>query len=360
MRNPPKYHNAILYFMSGTGNSFRVTTWAVAELKNHSIPTRIIPFEKADPSQEIIPGDKSVVGLFLPTHGFTAPWVMIRFALSLPAGKGTHAFVSVTRGGTKLGNRILPGFEGTAGYLLTLILKLKGYNPRGVIGIDLPLNWTSLVSGFSEQTAESMNAHQQPKFKIFINSILNGEKQFGIWTFISLILGILIIPFSVGYLLIARYFLSKLFFSTSNCNGCGVCADNCPANAIQMRGTTQPTPFWTLKCESCMRCMSYCPSQAIESSHLLAIGFYYLASLPAGSLIMGWLLKQMPFLDQLNNPLINFLLQYSYMISAFVLAYFVFQQLNKIKFFNQLFAYSTLTRYYRRYRQPGVKLKDLK
>jgi len=56
----------------------------------------------------------------------------------------------------------------------------------------------------------------------------------------------------------------------------------------------------------------------------------------------------------------KFLLQYNYMILAFVMAYFVFHQLNKIKFFNKLFAYGTLTRYYRRYRQPDVKLKDLK
>ncbi len=275
-----------IYFMSGTGNTFRVTTWAEEEFKNHGIKTRITPFDKANPRKEIIPGDKSVMGLFLPTHGFTAPWVMIRFALSLPAGEGTHAFVSVTRGGTKIGNSQMPGFEGTAGYLLALILKLKGYDIRGVIGIDLPLNWTTLVPGFSKQTAESMNAQQKPKFVTFIKAILNGEKKFGIWTFVSLILGILIIPFSVGYLLIARFFLSKLFFSTSNCNGCGICADNCPANAIQMRGSTQPIPFWTFKCESCMRCMNYCPRQAIESSHLLAIGFYYLASIPAGSLIM--------------------------------------------------------------------------
>jgi Pyruvate/2-oxoacid:ferredoxin oxidoreductase delta subunit len=354
-----KYQNAINYFFSGTGNTFRVTTWLAEEFKNQGIKTRIRPFEKADPLKEIIPGDKSILGLFLPTHGFTAPWVMIRFALSLPPGEGTHAFVSVTRGGTKIRNLQMPGFEGTAGYLLALILKLKGYKIRGVIGVDLPLNWTTLVPGFSEQTAISMNTHQKPKFVTFIQAILNGNKKFGIGTFVSLFLGILIIPFSVGYLLIARFFLAKLFFSTSNCNGCGICAENCPANAIEMRGSPQPIPFWTLKCESCMRCMNYCPRQSIESSHLLAIGFYYLASIPAGSLLMRWLLAQIPSLHPVNNPVINYLLQYSYMIIAFVMAYFVFHHLIKIEFFNKLFAYSTVTRYYRRYRQPDVKLKDM-
>jgi len=353
------YQNAFLYFMSGTGNTYRITTWAEEEFKHHDMKAVISPFEHADPAKEIIPGDKSVVGLFLPTHGFTAPWVMIRFALGLPAGEGTHAFVSVTRGGTKIGNIHMPGFEGTAGYLLALILKLKGYNLRGVIGIDMPLNWTALVPGFSKQTAESMNARQKPKFTAFIKAILNGDRKFGIWTFVSLILGIAIIPFSIGYLLIARFFLSKLFFPTSDCNSCGICADNCPANAIQMRGTTKPRPYWTFNCESCMRCMNYCPQQAIESSHLLAIGLYYLASIPAGFLTMRWLVQQMPLMHQMNSPLLTLLLQYGYMLLAFMIAYYVFHQLIRMKFFNKLFAYSTLTRYYRRYRQPGVKLRDL-
>ena len=169
----------------------------------------------------------------------------------------------------------MPGFEGTAAYLLALILKFKGYKVRGVIGVDMPLNWTALVPGFSEKTAENMNDRQKPKMITFINAILNGEKKFGVWSFVSLFLGLLILPFSLGYLLIARYFLSKLFFATSACNGCGLCAEYCPANAIEMRGKTTVRPYWTFKCESCMRCMNFCPNQAIEASHLLAVGFYY-------------------------------------------------------------------------------------
>lgn len=354
------YQDALIYFMSGTGNTYRVATWVREGFENQNTKTQIIPFERANPIKEIIPGEQSLLGLFLPTHGFTAPWVMIRFAYNLPAGKGTHAFITSTRGGTKFGNVYLPGFEGTGAYLLALILILKGYRVRGVIGVDMPLNWTALVPGFSKKTAESMNTRQKPKVITFVKEILNGEKKFSIWTVVSLILGILIIPFSIGYLLIARFFLAKLFFPTSDCNSCGLCAKNCPTNAIQIRGTTKPLPFWTLKCESCMRCMNYCPQQAIESSHLLAIGFYYLASIPVGALVMKWSLEQLPYLHQINNPIRNFLLQYSYMLLAFVIAYFVFHQLIRIKFFNTLFKYSTLTRYYTRYRQPGVKLRDLR
>ena len=105
--------------------------------------------------------------------------------------------------------------------------------------------------------------------------------------------------------------------------------------------------------------MNYCPSQAIETSHLLAVGFYYLASIPVGFFVMKWLLGWLPFLQQINSGIITTLLQYGYMLLAFILTYYIFHHLMKIKFLNKIFTYSTLTHYYRRYHQPGVKLKDL-
>ena len=353
------YENANIYYLSGTGNTYRVATWVGEELEDKKIKVCISAFEKANPTAEIIPGEKTLLGLFMPTHGFTAPWMMIRFALKLPKGMGTHAFVSATRGGTKFGKIILPGFEGTAAYLLALILKIKGYKVRGVIGIDMPLNWTALVPGYKEKNARDIGAPQEPKIKTFIKAILNGEKQFGFWTFVSLFLGILILPFSLGYLLIARFFLSKLFFSTNACNGCGICAENCPASAIQMRGKIEPRPYWTFKCESCMRCMNFCPQNAIEASHLLAIGLIYLTSIPVGSLIIEWISKFIPFLEGVVGTPISVLFQYGYMLLSFVLVYFIFYHLTKIRFFNTLFTRGTLTHYYRRYRQPGIKIKDL-
>lgn len=354
------YENATIYYLSGTGNTFRVVTWAEEELKNKNIKVQFAPFEKANPAKEIIPGEKTLLGLFLPTHGFTAPWVMIRFTLELPKGRGTHAFISATRGGTKFGKLIMPGFEGTAAYLLALILKIKGYKVRGVIGVDMPLNWTALVPGFKEKDAREIGKLQEPKIKTFIEALVNGEKQFGLWTFVSLFLGLLILPFSLGYMLIARFFLSKLFFSTSACNSCGICEANCPANAIQMRGKTKLRPYWTFKCESCMRCMNFCPQNAIEASHLLAIGFIYLASIPVGSLIIKWITENIPLFGGIANSPIYVLFQYGYMLLTFVLVYFIFHHLTDIRFFNTLFTKGTLTHYYRRYRQPGVKLKDMK
>ena len=53
----------------------------------------------------------------------------------------------------------------------------------------------------------------------------------------------------------------KKFYVEENCNGCGICAKNCPVGNIRMEGGK---PEWQHNCEFCVACISYCPKFAIE------------------------------------------------------------------------------------------------
>ncbi|MBW1815229.1 MAG: hypothetical protein JRJ39_16720 [Deltaproteobacteria bacterium] len=55
----------------------------------------------------------SLLGLVFPTHGFTAPWHMIKFTCRLPRVKKTSAFCTATRAGLKIGKVFTPGISGT-------------------------------------------------------------------------------------------------------------------------------------------------------------------------------------------------------------------------------------------------------
>lgn len=54
---------------------------------------------------------------------------------------------------------------------------------------------------------------------------------------------------------------AKPFSAGAPCNGCGLCAAECPANAISMQGGR---PVWAAQCFQCMRCINQCPTGAIQ------------------------------------------------------------------------------------------------
>ena len=351
------YQHAVIYFWSGTGNSYRVATWLAEAAGEQGAAARVIPIGQGQPEAELHAGPASLLGLVMPTHGFTAPWPMIRFALRLPRRRGTHAVVMPTRAGTKIGHVFLPGLEGTAGYLLALILALKGYRVRGVQAIDMPSNWTALHPGFGRSTAEAIVGRGENQARRFAGEILGGRRSLG--GFLPLMLGLALLPISAGYMLVGRFFLARLFFASTRCDGCEVCARHCPAGAIEMWGHKPGRPYWTFRCESCMRCMNYCPKEAIEAGHSWGVILYFVTTIPATTALLNWLAPRMPGMAALRSRRATKLVQYPYVLLSMWLAYLVFSTLIRVPAINRFFTLTTLTHYYRRYHEPGTELRDI-
>ncbi len=350
------YKNALFYFLSGTGNSYQVAAWLREYSAKQGISSSVHSIDRNYRAYNFEGEGQNLIGFVLPTHGFTAPWPMIKFVLSLSPGHRTHAIIMATRAGTKLGPMFLPGFQGTAGYLLALLLILKGFIVRGVQGVDMPSNWTALHWGISKPNSEAIITRAKPKVLNFISAIISGNRRFGLGGLIELVLGILVIPISFGYLLYGRIQFAKIFFASDKCNGCGVCASYCMVGAIKMRGGK---PYWTYKCESCMRCMNYCPTQAVEASQPLIIAFSFVSGIPFTHYLINILGRKLPVLIALNNGIPGYLIQYAYFLASVILVYILFSFLNRFKIFSRIFKLLTLTHYYRRYHAPGVKLSDL-
>jgi ferredoxin len=296
-----------------------------------------------------VAGPSHLVGLLTPTHGFTAPWWMIRFALRLPRGQGTHDFVAVTRGSIKVGKLRVPGMEGTAGYLLALLLFVKGYRVRGVLGLDMPANWTALHSSLSTAAIHDIEERARPLACGYLERLLSGQTVFGGFGFLAL--GLLLLPVSLLYLLIGRFFLAKLFFANNACNGCGLCARKCPIGAVRMSGGRDPRPFWTMSCESCHRCMAYCPRKAVEAGHSWGVVLYYAVSVPTGWLAATLLASWSGWLQHFGLLPVC--------LVAIALSYLLFWYLTRFRVVNALFTWTTLTHFYRRYHEPGTRLVDL-
>jgi len=351
------YREASLYVFSGTGNTYRVARWAADRATAAGANARVT-FITDIQSPDIKTGPGRLVGLLTPTHGFTAPWKMITFAARMPRGKGTAAFVVSTRAGTKLGRFYLPGMEGTAGYLVAAILAAKGYRVRGVAGIDMPSNWIALHPGFSEKNARAIIERARPKVDGFFDTVVSGGRAFR--GFVCLALGILLAPVSAGYLLYGRFMFSKLFFADNRCNGCGICAKDCPNNAIRMLGKKRPRPYWTFSCESCMHCIGFCPEQAVQAGHSWAVILYFISAVPFAQYLLKLMVTYLPGAEMIRGTWAMSVIQYPFFLMSLAAAYALFYLLTRITAVNAAFAYTTLTRAYRRYNEPDTGVREMR
>ena len=350
------YSHTLIYHYSGTGNSFRVAKW-IEEAADES-GTACALQSINNPYPEVPAGSQTLAAVIFPTHGLTAPWPVIRFAMRLPRQQGTHTLVVATRGGTKFGSLIVPGLEGTAAWLVALILRLKGFRIRGVKGISMPANWTAVMPGYGEENSRRIIASEQPAAMAFIHKVLSGQRQLRGW--FPLLLGIIFAPVSLGYLFLGRFFLSKTLYASNRCNGCGQCVKRCPSSAIRMiSGKQQERPYWTFSCHSCMRCMNLCPQNAIEVNYALVSAMIWLSTLPVGVLLLGWLEKLISRSPLAASVQAQVLLQTVFLFGFLWGLYALFHLLLGLRWFNRLITMLTPTHYYKRYHEPDTDLKKI-
>ena len=278
------FKDSLIYFWSGTGNSYRISTWAEKICLEKGINCQLKSVDKCNPNEEINNERENLVGLIFPTHGFTAPWHILKFVWQLPRSRSAQAFCIAARAGLKFGPVFPPGISGSATFIVTLMLLLKGYHVRGAMSVDMPSNWFSLHPIQKRNTHEVIIDRGEKKTSRFIEKILHGDMVwFTLNNVYELTWGILLSLISVAYLFAGRFFLAKLFFANDKCDGCKVCAQNCSVGAIHMWGNEDPKPFWRYNCESCMRCAAFCPKDAIEAGHSWGVLLYYITAIPVAT-----------------------------------------------------------------------------
>ena len=345
------YKSLVAHFMTGTGNSYRVAAWCAEIATEYGLSSEFFQIRDGEKGKQSAKGALNV--FVFPTHGFTAPWLMLKYVWRLPKGEKRHAVVLPTRAGIRVKGVFIPGLEGTGGYLIALILWARGYSVQGVMGVDMPSNWTALHWGLSEENSAVIQKLAQPKVRTMLNIILGGKQHYD--GMVQLLLGLLLAQISFMYLIMAQLFLAKLFFASDRCNGCGVCLSICPKHALRMLGNR---PYWTYSCDSCMACMNFCPRQAIEVSPFLITLFSYMTLVPVFSYFMRFTADYY-LLNLETIPLIGFGIQYVYILMAIAAAYWMLHFTFGSRILRMMAGILSHTRYYRRYRAAGVTLTDI-
>ena len=353
------YDEVELVVWSGTGNSRRVAEWVAAAARTGGAATvvRSAPrmeqatdaparaLDGADGKDEGPPA-RRLLGLLGPTHGFTAPWPVVRAAATTPRVWGVDAFVLMTRGAMRAGRWTLPGFEGTAALLPAALLALRGARVRGMGAIDMPQNWTLVIPAAAPAAVAAIVARGEAQTDAFAARILGGERAFGGW--VQAAVGAMMLPLSLAYLVIARLVLAKAFYADESCTSCGACVAGCPHGAIRLLGPAR-RPYWTFACHNCMRCMARCPKEAIQGAQGWLLFYAYLAGLPVTAAVMEGIGVSAGWPSVAGRLLVGF----GWIVVTVWMAYGLLWLGLGTPGLRWLLERATLTRWYRRYRGPG-------
>ncbi len=352
--------------MSGTGNTFRMANWIKDYFELSGLKADVIMIDNVNMKTMPKFTSSHLVGILFPAHGLMAPWSMIKFLFKMPMGNGATILSAATRGGAPIGKFILPGAVGLGNYMTALILTIKGYRIKAMYSIDMPFNMINLFWGLQPKNVDMISNKAKEKVESIVSKILKGKSIIFTWNNLwdalwGFPLLFLFPVFPLVYILIGRIFMGKTMFSNNQCVGCGLCAKFCPNDAILMKpARKKKRPYWTYHCEACLRCMGFCNKRAIEAGHSWAILMYFITAIPVITYLIKWINDAYSLIPEFQNYWFSELTNYIYVFPAMMLAYWIFWNLIRIPFLNTIFTYTTLTRYFRRYHEPGTRIKDMK
>jgi len=359
-----RYQKAIIYHLSGTGNSFRVAMWLHETCADQGIDSKLIPLNMAKPRDHIDASHKTLVAMAYPTHGLMPPWSAIKFIVRMPFMRRTHFIALPTRGCFHIGPVPIPGAAGLASFLPFIILPFKGYSVRGAVSFDMPINMTSLHPKITDGGIMRIIGRAKRKADRNFGKLLSGKRRIitpnNLWEILWAVIPLAFFPlYPVVYLLIGRFFMGKMMFASYKCTGCGTCAESCSCGAIVMKGMEKPRPYWRYNCEDCLRCMNFCPHNAVEAGHSWAAVLSLVSSFPLSAMLFDALAPALPWINGYRSWFVLETVNFLYYFPAILIAYFIFFHLIRLKPINALFTWTTLTHFYKRYREPGTKLKDM-
>ncbi len=347
-----KYHKLILYYFTGTGNALKAARWICKEAEKKNIASRMYAIDdhyKANPDEL---DSKTLIGFLSPTHGFNIAPAMLKFILRFPSNIKSDVFILNTRGGLKFFQFFIPGISGAAQYLPMIILRLKGYTVKGGLPLDMPSNWLFFHSGLKPRKVASIVDRCERITGEFALNMLNNKKVFR-KAMVTLPLDIALLPITILYYIYARFLFAKTMIYTSQCDNCKICVNNCPVQAIKI---IYDRPYWTYSCEGCMRCVNICPHSAIQTSHLIFVLILFVSNLSFNYFFFKYI--HLP--QYINYDFIVSILEMAVTLFELFILYAVVQRLLRIKHISNLFKYTSFSTYWRRYRAPGISLKDFK
>ncbi len=242
-------HMAVVFYFSGTGNTWWVADRIIRHLDAGNINASAVSIDTLTPKKAdwwIKTADLVLFGW--PVYGSDLPEPVKRFIDALPVNeKGKHVHLFCTQ----------MGFSGDGAWTAHKRLKAKGLIVDTAEHFTMPSNM-SMFKGFlgtpDEKSIKKIISKAETQVEDYVRRLLMDRAR--IKGRYSLLLGLV----QRGpYRLYQGAAQKKVGVDATRCTHCGLCESLCPVHNI----TIQSVPEFAGHCAQCLRCYSFCPANAI-------------------------------------------------------------------------------------------------
>jgi len=235
--------NSIIYYFSGTGNSFAVARDIANVVKGELKP---IPVEV---KKEKVETDAQKIVIVFPVYAWGPPVIVREFVKKIEDVANKKIFVVMTYGGS----------AGATVDFIKQDLALKNGSVASNFGIKMVGNCITLYGAPAEEKQKTAFEKYIGKMNEIVKAIDEGteglEEKCG-FLMKHLFSGLVYKGFLKG---LPK--MDKKFYSDEKCTKCKICSKVCPAGNIDF---ADGKPVWKGSCEQCMACIQWCPAEAIQ------------------------------------------------------------------------------------------------
>lgn len=260
--------SAVIFYFSGTGNTWWATETLTAGLQAVGIKTCNYSIEQlVDGDADRLIAENDAIGFAYPIYGSDLPQLMKDFIGSLAAVKDKKAFIFCTQwlwsgDGARVGAELLQG---------------KGFQVSWAEHFSMPNNVSVTVFSFMPYTNDPVRlarrlAKTAVKIKQFAGRIAGGRPfRRGFNPAAKLAGSLQRLPFRSVF----HHLRDDIGTDLARCTACGSCAFLCPVGNLIQEGSRIKTLG---RCILCLRCYSFCPHMAVtymKKPHRLSRGKPY-------------------------------------------------------------------------------------
>jgi len=235
----------MIFYFSATGNTKYVAQKLAADTQEELIS--IIDCVNNGQYRFSIKPDESV-GILSPTYYFGFPPTVEEFLAKAEFESETRPYVyfAATYGTT-------PGYTGS---LARSTLAARGYAPDAAFSVKMPDSWTPGFDLSDPEKIRKINLAADSEIDVVVQRVCERTRGDFMKRKVPRF------AYKIFYRDYAKSRMTNHFHVEDTCVGCGLCAKNCPVNAIEIQNGK---PVWVAdKCLACLGCLHRCPNFSIQ------------------------------------------------------------------------------------------------